>query len=306
MRSYLKNENGFVEVDQWEPRCWVNVQQPDADDVSFLIDDMGIPSDFLDSIADIDERPRVERDGNWKLTIIRIPLRTESGKLPYVTVPLGIIINGEVVITVCHHRTELIPDFISFTRCKGTRIAHESDFVIRLVYSSTYWFLRYLREMGDEVGHAEEGLRTSVRNELLIRMMTLQNTLVYFNTSIKGNEMIMPRIPKLYGDLEDTDLYDDVEIELAQAENTVNVYTAIIGGMTDSFANIISNNVNDIMKKMTTISLVLMVPTMVASFYGMNVQINHVNNPWSFFIIVFGSLLVSAILYLLLRKTKWV
>ena len=299
------NDNGFVEVDRWQPHCWVNVQCPDADDVRFMIDTLGVPSDFIDSIADPDERPRVERDGDWKYTILRIPLRTPDGKLPYITVPIGVIVKQEVVLTLCYHYTELIPDFISYTHCKGIKVKDEADFAIRIIYSSTYWYQRYLKEMGDAVSDAEDRLNKSVKNEDLIGLMKMQNTLVYFSTSIRGNDTVLPRIPKVYGEY-DTDLLDDVQIELAQAENTVSVYSDILGGMLDSFASIISNNVNDIMKKMTTISLVLMVPTMVASFYGMNVQINHVDNPWSFFIIVGASLLTSAVLYLLLRKTKWV
>ena len=306
MRRFLRNENGFVECGEWQPHCWVNVECPDRDDIRLLLDDFGVPSDFLDSVADIDERPRVEKVGEWKMIILRIPVRCKEGNIPYTTVPIGIITNNEIVVTLCYHFTELIPDFIDHTRRRGIRIDTEADFILRIIFSSAYWFLTYLKEVEHNVANAESQLEKSVRNEDLLRLMRLQNTLVYFNTSLQGNMVLIGRVKHLYNQCYDPDLLEDVEIELSQAQNTVKIYTEIMGGMLDSFESIISNNVNDIMKKMTGISIVLMLPTLVASFYGMNVTIKYTSSPWVFPVIVVASLGLAVILYWLLRKFKWI
>ena len=160
MIKFLRNENGFVEHSEWQPYCWVNVECPDADDVRMLLDDFGMPAEFLDSVADIDERPRAERNGVWKLIILRVPVRSKEGRTPFITVPIGIVTNNEIVVTICYHYTELIPDFINHTRRKGIAITSEADFILRLIYSSTYWFLTYLKEINRTIAASvivEEG-----------------------------------------------------------------------------------------------------------------------------------------------------
>lgn len=305
MRKFLECENGFVERTEWFPHSWVNIECPDKDDYDFLVDDLHVPADFLENVSDDDERPRIERSGDWKLTILRIPHKTEGGDIPYITVPIGIITNNEIIVTICYHYTELLPDFISHTRIRGIEVTNEPDFILRIIYSSCYWYLRYLKEINDTVTGMERQLEKSVRNEQLLEMMRIQKTLVLFNTSVSGNEALLNRIRRVYGDRYDRDLLEDVEIELTQADNTVKVYSDILEGTMDSFASIISNNVNAIMKKMTGVSIVLMIPTLIASFYGMNVAISYGSQPWVFFLIVGGSLMLSAVLYIWLRRIDW-
>ena len=305
MRKFLHQENGFVEHEKWLPYCWVNIECPDHDDVSFLLDDLSIPMDFLESIADIDENPRVEKDGDWKLTILRIPLKVKKGSIPYVTVPIGIITNCEILVTVCYHRTELISDFIDHTRAKGITIDNAEDFILRIMHSASYWYLRYLREINHTVTDSEAQLEKSIRNEDLLILQHLQKTLVYFTTSIRGNEDLMVRLTHVYGNEFDNDLKEDVEIEFRQADTTSTIYSDILNNILDAFASVISNNVNDIMKKMTGVSFVLMIPTLIASFYGMNVAISYGNSPWALYIIVAASLLLSVALYIIMRKAKW-
>lgn len=305
MRKFYCNDNGFIEHKDWSPFCWVNVECPDKDDVSFMLDDLDIPSDFLDSVADIDERSRVERDGDWKLTILRIPIRTNDDSMPFTTVPIGIITNNEILLTVCYHHTELIPDFVDHTRSKGIKIDNEADFILRILYSSAFWYLRYLKDISHMVDAASDQLEKSIRNEDLLILKGLQSTMVYFNTSIRGNEILIDRLHRIYGDHIDEDLLEDVQIELHQADSTANIYSDILESTMSSFAGIISNNVNDIMKKMTAISIVLMIPTLVASFYGMNVQITYGNHPWVFWCIVGGSFILSTGLFFILRKFHW-
>lgn len=307
MKKFFRNENGFVENDVWLPHCWVNVECPDASDIRFLTDELKVPTSFIESVADMEELPRFDHEGEWMLTILRIPVKTRSGeRVPYRTVPLGIILCNEVVVTICYAKSELIPDFIDYTRMKGIHIDQQADFILRFEYSTTYWFLRYLKEIHRDVDKAEDQIGRKVRNEWLIEIMHVQNSLVYFNTSIQDNQMLLERMPHLFADKYDAPLLDDVDIEIRQAANTINVYSTILMGMQDSLESIISNNVNDIMKKMTVVSIVLMIPTLIASFYGMNVAVAFGSSKYAFFLIIAASMTLALVTFWILKKVKWV
>jgi len=282
MRKYLYSENGFVEKAEWKPNCWVNVECPDDNDFQFLTQELKVPESFLEDIADTDERPRTETEGNWLLTILRIPMQSNQHGIPFITVPIGIITNNDIIVSVCYHHTELIPDFIQHTRRKGIVVNNKLTLILRIIYSSAVWFLKYLKQINNDVATAEKELEKSIRNEDLLQLMKLQKTLVYFNTSIRGNEVMIGRL-----------------------KNTVNIYSDILTGTMDAFASIISNNVNAIMKRMTSLSITLMIPTLIASFYGMNVDIHLEGFPHAFVFIVLLSAILSAVTFIWFRKIKW-
>ena len=307
MRKYLYSENGFVEKPQWEPGCWVSVECPDNDDFDFLTRQLQVPESFLTDIADVDERPRTDTEGNWLLTILRIPMQSGRTDIPFITVPIGIITSDDVVVSVCYHRTEMMDDFIEHTRRKGIRVNNKLDLILRLIYSSAAWFLKYLKQINNVVTEAENELEKSIRNEDLLRLMKLQKSLVYFDTSIRGNEVMIGRLKNIFQDTDylDMGLLDDVLIELKQAVNTVNIYSDILTGTMDAFASVISNNVNAIMKRMTSLSITLMIPTLIASFYGMNVHLHVEDYPHAFVGIVAVSVLLSAATFVWFRRIKW-
>lgn len=307
MRKYLFCENGFIEKNSWEANCWVNIENPDSDDFEFLTKQLNVPLSFLEDIADDDERPRTETEGNWLLTIIRIPMQNDKADIPFTTVPIGIITNKEVIVSICYHHTELIPDFILHTRRKSIVIKNKLDLILRIIYSSAAWFLKYLEQINSYVATAEKRLEKSIRNEDLLSLMNLQKTLVYFDTSIRGNEVMISRLKNIFKntDLLDSGLLDDVVIELKQAYNTVNIYSDILTGTMDAYASIISNNENTIMKRMTSLSITLAIPTLIASFYGMNVDIHLESHPHAFLIIILLSALISTLTFILFRKIKW-
>ena len=307
MRTYLYSEAGFIEKPQWMPNSWVNVECPDDNDFDFLTQELKVPESFLEDIADADERPRTETEGNWLLTILRIPMQSSQHGIPFITVPIGIITNNEIIVSVCYHKTELISDFIQHTRRKGIVVNNKLDLILRMIYSSAVWFLKYLKQINNDVANAEKELEKSIRNEDLLRLMKLQKSLVYFNTSIRGNEVMLTKLQSIFQEpvYMDNELVEDVETELKQAHLTVNIYSDILTGTMDAFASIISNNVNTIMKRMTSISIILMVPTLIASFYGMNVPIYGENMPHGFAIIVMISITLSALSFFIFRKIKW-
>ena len=224
MRTYLYCEAGFVEKAQWLPNSWVNVVCPNNDDFEFLTKTLNVPESFLDDIADTDERPRTDTEGNWLLTILRIPVQNKQNEnLPFGTVPIGIITNNEIIVSVCYYNTDLLPDFIEHTRRKGIIVRNKLDLILRLIYSSAVWFLKYLKQINLDISAAEKELERSIRNEDLLRLMRLQKTLVYFNTSIRGNEVMIGKLKTIFQDTDylDKELVEDVIIELKQALNTV-------------------------------------------------------------------------------------
>ncbi|MDR0893578.1 MAG: magnesium transporter CorA family protein [Mediterranea sp.] len=308
MRTYLYCEAGFVEKEQWLPNSWVNVVCPDADDFRFLIDNLHVPESFLNDIADTDERPRTDTEGNWLLTILRIPVQNkQEGVLPFTTVPIGIITNNDIIVSVCYHEADMLTDFVEHTRRKSISVRNKLDLILRIIYSSAAWFLKYLKQINLDISAAEKELERSIRNEDLLRLMRLQKSLVYFNTSIRGNEVMIGKLQTIFKDTGflDKDLVDDVITELKQALNTVNIYSDILTGTMDAFASIISNNVNAIMKRMTSVSITLMLPTLIASFYGMNVDVHIDAVPHAFAIIVLFSIALSALSFVIFRKIKW-
>ena len=308
MRTYLYCEAGFVEKTQWLPNSWVNVVCPNNDDFEFLTKTLHVPESFLNDIADTDERPRTDMEDNWLLTILRIPIQNkQNGSLPFSTVPIGIITNGDIIVSVCYHNTDLLPDFIEYTRKKGIVVRNKLDLIMRIIYSSAIWFLKYLKQINISITAAEKELERSIRNEDLLRLMRLQKALVYFNTSIRGNEVMIGKLRTIFQDTDylDEELVEDVIIELKQALNMVNIYSDILTGTMDAFASIISNNVNTIMKRMTSLSIVLMLPTLIASFYGMNVDIHLEEIPYAFSLIVLFSIGLSSLAFVIFRRIKW-
>lgn len=308
MRTYLYCEAGFVEKSQWLPNSWVNVVCPDNDDFNFLTQELKVPESFLSDIADNDERPRTDNEGDWLLTILRIPVQNKTnGIVSFSTVPIGIITNNEIIVSICNQQTDMIPDFIEHTRKKGIAVRNKLDLILRLIYSSAVWFLKYLKQINIDITAAEKELEKSIRNEDLLRLMRLQKSLVYFNTSIRGNEVMIGKLKTIFQDANflDEELVEDVIIELKQAYNTVNIYSDILTGTMDAFASIISNNVNTIMKRMTSLSIILMLPTLIASFYGMNVDIHLDEIPHAFSLIVFFSIGLSILALAVFRRIKW-
>ena len=307
MRTFLYCEAGFVETDRWLPNCWVNVECPTQDDINYLTNELLVPESFLSDIEDTDERPRIEYEGKWLLTILRIPVQSNEQGIPFTTVPIGMITNGEIIISVCYYKSELIADFIRYSRRKELMVRNKFDLILRIIHSSAVWFLKYLKQVNSEVRMAEKELEKSIRNEDLLRLMRLEKSMVYFNTSIRGNEVMITKLQSIFqgSDYVDKELLEDVETELRQAHITVNIYSDILTGTMNAFASIITNNVNTIMKRMTSISIILMVPTLIASFYGMNVKSHVENLPYGFYYIVILSVLISAAAFVIFRKIRW-
>jgi len=295
MIHFYKSNNGLVQTDNRENNCWINAVCPTPEETKYLLEELQIPEAFYNDIEDIDERPRIEIENGWFLIILRIPFKSNDPKLPFNTAPLGLMFKDDTFVSLCFQQNDILSDFVVYTQRKKISIENHFDLVLKLLLSSCIWFLKYLKQINQRIKLAEDNLEKSIKNEELQALLQMEKCLVFFITSLKGNDILFHRMKNLKNHREtfDPELVEDVEIELRQAEETTNIYSNILTGMMDAYASVISNNLNVIMKKLTSISIILMIPTLVASLYGMNTPNNLQDNPFGFWIILLISLFIS-------------
>ncbi len=307
MKNLLKNGRGLVYTDNIEEALWINIEEPTPAEKNYLLNEIKIPEEFYNDIEDVDERPRIEFEDGWFLIILRLPIKNSDPKLPFSTVPLGIIFNDSYFVSICFYKTDVISDFILYSRRKNITKKDNFDLVLRLHLSSSVWFLKYLKQINQNIKLAEQELEQSIKNEDLQTLLQIEKCLVFFTTSLKSNDILAHRIKNLreYRDTFDEDLIEDVDIELRQALEMTNIYSDILSGMMDAYASVISNNLNVIMKRLTSISIILMIPTLIASLYGMNVPNSFQNNEWGFWIILCISVFLSSIGAITFMRRNW-
>ena len=305
MKTYWNTQGGLTQINEWQPNSWIQVTCPTEEDQKLLEEQFQIPDYFLSDISDTDERARYEYDDGWMLIILRIPYVKEvRSRTPYTTVPLGIIHKRDVTITVCFYETNMMIDFVSFQQKRGVGFTDHVDMIFRLFLSSAVWYLKRLKQISMLVDKAKRNLDKEVNNESLIGLSRLQDSLTYFTTSIRGNENLLQKLKfKLQIDELDADLIEDVNIEMTQARETTMIYTNILESTMDTYQSIINNNMNTIMRTLTSVTIILMLPTLVASFFGMNLINGMENSPVGFVIAIVISVLIS-VLSLLVFKHK--
>lgn len=306
MKEFILFGKEMTKVDAWQEGCWINIHNPSASDLNYL-KELNVPTSFVSDIQDVDERPRIESDGDWRLTILRVPRETHDVDIPFSTIPLGVITNGNLVIVLCYFNNPVVKDCIQYNANRRININNHITLTLRLIMSSAVWFLKFLKQISISINAVEDNLEKRMRNEDLFKMRNLQKSLVYFNTGIRGNESLLMRLKSVYQntDILNSDMVEDVHIELQQALNSVNIYSNILSGTMETFGSIISNNLNQIMKRMTSITIILQVPTLIASLYGMNVSLPLESNPWAFVLIVITSIMLAASAFVLFKKIKW-
>ncbi|PAM94170.1 magnesium transporter CorA [Flavobacterium sp. IR1] len=307
MKAFYKNNNGLTEIKEWTPNCWISIASPTAAEKEYLLSELQIPEAFYNDIEDIDERPRIEIEDGWTLIIMRVPIKSNDIKLPFQTIPVGLIFKEEVCVTISFYKTEIITDFVQYSQRKNIAIKDNFDLVLRLLLSSSVWYLKYLKQINQKIKLAEDNLEKSIKNEELQALLQIEKCLVFFITSLKGNDVLFHRIKNLKAQKAnyDSDLLEDVEIELSQAQDTANIYSNILTGMMDAYASVISNNMNNIMKQMTSISIILMIPTLIASLYGMNVPNGLEESRYGIWILLLVSVILSAFGVFLFKRRRW-
>ena len=308
MRTYWNTTNGLRTIDTWEPNCWVQVTCPTQEDVNFLENELKIPDYYISDIADTDERARYDIDEGWILIILRIPYVKETrSRTPYTTIPLGIIMKGDVLITVCNFETNMMIDFVTYQQKRGLGFTDSVDMVFRLFLSSAVWYLKRLKQISARIDKAKQNLDKNVNNADLINLSRLQDSLTYFVTSIRGNENLLSKLKfKLPVDELDADMIEDVNIEMSQARETTNIYSNILDSTMDTYANIINNNMSSVIKMLTSISIILMFPTLIASLFGMNLINGMEHVWWGFPFALFISIGITVVFMWYFKRKTWI
>lgn len=308
MRTYWNVNRTLRTIENWAPNCWTQVTCPTQEDERFLTKDLNIPTYFLDDIRDKDERARYEYDEGWVLIILRIPYVKEiRSRTPHTTIPLGIILNKDVCVTVCNFETNMMIDFVSYQQKRNAGFTDSVDLVFRLFLSSAVWYLKRLKQISILIEESKRNLDRKIDNEDLIGLSRLQDSLTYFITSIRGNETLLSKLKfKLPVDELDADLIEDVNIEMNQARETTNIYTNILESTMDTYANIINNNMSSVMKSMTSVSIILMFPTLIASLFGMNIVNGMEETTWGFPVVFVLSIVITGIFFWFFRRKTWI
>ena len=306
MKTFWNTQGGLSQLNEWQPNCWIQLTCPTEEDQQYLEEKFQIPDYFLSDISDTDERARYEYDDGWMLIILRIPYVKEvRSRTPYTTVPLGIIHKRDVTITVCYYETNMMIDFVSYQQKRGEGFTDYVDMIFRLFLSSAVWYLKRLKQISMLIEKAKRNLDREVNNESLIGLSRLQDSLTYFNTSIRGNEVLLSTLKfKLQIDELDADLIEDVNIEMTQARETTSIYSNILESTMDTYQSIINNNMNTIMRTLTSVTIILMLPTLVASFFGMNLINGMENSPLGFIVAIIISVLISVISLVVFRHKR--
>jgi len=308
MKTFWNTQGGLTQLSEWQPNCWIQVTCPTEDDQHELEEKFNIPDYFMSDISDTDERARYEYDDGWMLIILRIPYVKEiRSRTPYTTVPLGIIHKRDVTITVCFYETNMMIDFVSFQQKRGEGFTDHVDMIFRLFLSSAVWYLKRLKQISMLVDKAKRNLDKEVNNESLIGLSRLQDSLTYFQTSIRGNETLLSKLKfKLQIDELDADLIEDVNIEMTQARETTSIYSNILESTMDTYQSIINNNMNTVMRTLTSVTILMMIPTLVTSMFGMNLINGMESKPWGFVFAMVVSIGVSGIAWWIFRHKRLV
>jgi magnesium transporter len=271
----MQNAGGIIEIDKPCAGCWIDARNVDKSDLQRLEQDYGIAAELLADIMDIDEQSRIEQDDNYIAIIVGMPVWDTSNDIACFTVPLGIILFHDKIVTVCQRSGDALHD-IAANRVKGVSLRSQSVFVLNILSRAAYTFLRTLKELNRNSTEIENVLQKSVRNNELIQLLKLQKSLVYFTTSIKSNGLLLEKLQKqtfLRLQEEEIELLEDVITDNVQSMEMANIYSSILTGTMDAFASVISNNLNIVMKRLAIVNIVLMIPTLIYSFYGMNVRL---------------------------------
>ncbi len=306
MKTYWNFNGNLNAISEWQPNCWIQVTCPTEQDQQELQERFQIPDYFLSDIADTDERARYEYDDGWMLIILRIPYVKEvRSRTPYTTVPLGIIHKRDVTITVCNFETNMMIDFVSYQQKRGEGFTDYVDMIFRLFLSSAVWYLKRLKQINALIEKSKKNLDKEVNNESLIGLSRLQDSLTYFVTSIRGNENLLAKLKfKLQVDELDADLIEDVNIEMSQARETTSIYSDILESTMDTYSSIINNNMNTVIRTLTSVSIIMMLPTLVSSLFGMNLINGMEDSPLGFPLALLISVIVSGATWWILRHKR--
>ena len=301
--------NEFQEIKEFKKGAWINLVNPSENEIKKVCESVQIQDDFIRDALDFEEKARIDQedDDNTTLFVVDVPVteRVEDGEVLYTTVPLGmIVVRDDFFITVSLRKNKIIESFEK-RKIKNFQTYKKTRFIFQILYLNSSFYLSYLKQINKETEVAEYILKNSMKNKELLKMLTLEKGLVYFTTSLKSNELVMEKalrgkIIKLYD--EDEEILEDAITENRQAIEMAQIYNNILNGTMDAYASIISNNMNGVMKTLTSITIILAVPTMISSFWGMNVNLPLQNDSLGFIVMISISIILTLIVSWWLRR----
>ena len=303
---YKTTEQGLEQLDSMANGSWVKAVDPTPEEIQQLIT-WGIDADYINYSLDLDEMPRMERDEDYTFILIRIPHSQPDSDIPYTTIPLGIMIRGNVIVTICRYDKEMFK-VLANGKYRLLKTGKRYRFALYIFLETATRYLTHLREINRMTEAIEDQLQKSTRNREVLELLKYQKSLTYFATALRSNEVMMERVQRTqifnYYE-EDQDLLEDVLTENQQAIQMTNINTEILSSMMDAFASIISNNENSVMKVLAALTIIFNLPGIVAAFYGMNVALPGESHPLAFLTVIGISLALTAIATFIFYKRDW-
>lgn len=315
VRYYHKVDDRVHEIERAERDCWINVYPPfDTERLQALAEEIDVPYDFLADSIDINERSRYEEDEGVRLIVINTPIENFDVKMTdteadYVTIPIGIVWTSELIVTISPQQNPVMEWFVHNV-VRGLKPQERHRFILKILEKNNDYFLHYLNEINKRRYLIEKELYHSSRNQELSRLLNIQKSLVYFVTNLRANELVMNKLKRinllqLADDDEEVDALEDIIIDNSQALEMAGVYANILNGTMDAFASIISNNLNEVVRRLTSITVVLMMPTLLASLYGMNVRLPFADSEHAFFWVLLIGVATVVLPVWILRRRRW-
>lgn len=311
VKYFLTGDGAMRQVDNFEKRCWIDMINPSDDECDEISSLTGVPEDMIKAALDDNERARTEFDDGCSLFVVDCPLIEESeGGDSYTTLPLALIYNDKCVITVCLKGNTVLKDFITGRETAFTE--NPLHFVLSFMLGNAKRFLYCLKQIDRKTRRIQSDMGRTMRNSEIIQLLDLQNSLVYFSTSLNSNARVHEKLYKVEGVAtreEMLDLYEDVIIEAKQAVETCNIYKNILSVTMDAYGSVISNNANDTMRKLTIITIILAIPTMIAGFWGMNMTVpfqtqdGDTSTLW-FWIVIAATAVITIVIALIILKSS--
>ncbi len=305
IRMFRTMDDTIQQVEETFDGVWIALTAPTQEELKQVAETCGVEIDHLRAPLDEEERSRIEVEDSYTMTIVDIPVTEErQEKEYYVTIPCGIIITKTNIITICLEDTPILEGFMD-GRVRNFYTYRKTRFFLQILNRNAAMYLQYLRMIDKKSDEVEKKLHISTTNEELIDLLELEKSLVYFTTSLRSNQVVFERMLKAEAIKkypEDEDLLEDVIIENEQAIEMADIYSDILSGTMDAYASVISNNLNIVMKALAVITIVMSIPTMIASFWGMNVSVPLEQNPHGFALMITFSILMTFAGYRILVK----
>ena len=306
--TYRTLEPRLQTLSEIVPGCWINLIDPLPAEINRVSEELGIPIDYLTYPLDLDEQARVETEETVMLIILRVPyFEGETSDVPYITIPLGIILTEHAIVTISKPHNDIMPDFTN-GRIRGWSTGKRNRFVLQIMFKTAQQYLLHLRAINKAIDIVEDQLQRTPRNREVLELLKYQKSLVYFTRALRADDLMLSRLRrsplfKMYPD--DEDLLEDVLIEIQQAIETTNISSNILTQTVDAFGSIISNNLNVVVKLLTSMTIILTVPMLVASIYGMNVDLPFAEMQHAFWIVMGIALGAALFAVYIFWKRDW-